>query len=94
MGTFIFSEILVNIGPMNGIFGSIIAFFGVFSAGYHLFQFCFFLGDFADGRLLHYVEVHSSMDLHFILSNTAQKMKFWSHLLKKSLMESFVFCAV
>ena len=31
-----------------------------------------------------------------IESNTAQKIKFsiWSHLLKKSLMENFIFCAV
>ena len=39
--TFIFSEIVVMIGPINYIFDSIIVSFGVFSVGYHLFQFCF-----------------------------------------------------
>ena len=33
-----------------------------------------------------------------LVTNTAQKMKFllriWSHLLEKSLMENFIFCAM
>ena len=59
-GTFIFSEIVVIIGPMNGFFGSIIVSFGVFSAVVLLIPILFFLGDFADGSFLHDVEVQSS----------------------------------
>ena len=59
-GTFIFSETVVIIGPMNGIFGYIIVSFGVYCTGV-------FLGNFADRRLLHDLEVQSSMDLHSIL---------------------------
>ena len=65
--TFIFSETVVMIGPMNGIFWF-----------YNCFLWCilyrgitsilFFLRDFAHGRFLHDEEVQSSMDLHFILS--------------------------
>ena len=77
-GTFIFSKIVVIKGPMNGIFGSIIASFGVFSAGVSLISIPFFLGDIADGRLLHDVEVLSWMDLHFISSKvlTTQSISF------------------
>ena len=66
--TFIFSKIVVMKGPMNGILGSIIVSFGVFSAGVSLISILFFLGDFADGRSLHDAEVQSSMDLSFIFS--------------------------
>ena len=30
---------------------------------------------------------------NFIITCTAQKPRIWSHLLKKSLMENFIFCA-
>ena len=65
--TFIFSKIVMK-RPMNGILGSIIVSFGVFSAGVSLISILFFLGDFADGRSLHDAEVQSSMDLNFIFS--------------------------
>ena len=65
--TFIFSKIVMK-RPMNGILGSIIVSFSVFSAGVSLISILFFLGDFADGRSLHDAEVQSSMDLNFIFS--------------------------
>ena len=49
-------------------FGSIIVSLGVFSAGVSLISIPFFLGDIEDGRLLHNVEVLSSMDFYIILS--------------------------
>ena len=63
-GTFIFSEIAVIIGSMNGIFGYIIVSFGVYCAGVSLISILFFSGRFCRGRWLHDVEVQSSMDLN------------------------------
>ena len=41
-GTFIFSEIVVIIGPMNGIFGYIVVSFGLYCAGVSLISILFF----------------------------------------------------
>ena len=45
-GTFIFSETVVIIGPMNGIFGYIIVSFGVYCTGVSLISILFFSGKF------------------------------------------------
>ena len=59
------------IGPMNSIF-----WFYNCLLWFILCKGITFLGDFADGRLLHDAEVQSSMDLHFILSKVLATKSF------------------
>ena len=34
------------------------------------------------------------MYIHILIANSAEKVQIWSHLLKKSLIENFIFCVV
>ena len=63
-----FPRLLFLQDPLTTFFGPIILSSGVFCAGVSLVSILFFLEDFAKGRLLHDVEVQSSMDLHLIFN--------------------------
>ena len=45
--------------------------------------------------LFHFAKISNPLYHHCLLTTyTTQKMRIWSHLLKKSLMENVIFCAV
>ena len=39
-------------------------------------------------------DIHTAQEMKFSIKDFFSKLRIWSHLLKKSLMENFIFCAV